>query len=95
MSAFGWRVRGRRGHDGVRVWARLHGGEVALERRRVVSDQANKLHREASRLSRMPAYRWKCGCGWAHGLSIGYRFISAEQAAAHEGSFCNGGCDLT
>ena len=69
--------------------------EAALERRWVISDQTNKLRREASRLGRMPAYRWKCGCGWAHGLSIGYRFVTAEQATAHEGSFCNGGCDLT
>ncbi len=63
------------------------------ERRWLVSDSI-KLHREASRAARQPAYAWKCGCGWAFGLGVGYKFVAPDLAINHQGSFCNGGRDL-
>ena len=57
--------------------------------------EGGKLHREVSSISSLPAYLWRCGCGWDFGLSTNYDFVSLEQAQEHAGSFCGGGCDLT
>jgi len=73
----------------------LLAAEQALPERRWLVSDSGKLHREASRSAKLPAYHWQTGCGWAFWRGVGYRFLPAEEAAAHAGSCCGGGCDLT
>ena len=79
--------------------------EVVVENRRFLrSTRPNgKIHREATRWTSQPTYRWTTGCGWKFGASTEYEFLSPEEAEEVRrkilagvmvvSRFCTKGCD--
>ena len=79
--------------------------EVVVENRRFLrSTRPNgKIHREATRWTTQPTYRWTTGCGWKFGVSTEYEFIAPEEVEEVKrkilagvmvvSRFCTKGCD--
>ena len=79
-------------------------GVVVENRRFLRSTRPNgKIHREATRWTSQPTYRWATGCGWKFGVSTEYEFIDHEEVEDVKrkilagvmvvSRFCTKGCD--